>query len=81
MGRRKDRDAIQARWLVHEPRVPGTPFRKKDIDDAKTRFAASEPVVESSAERAAPQRPRDSATGSEGVAMDEDVPWSDGPES
>jgi hypothetical protein len=65
MGRREERDAIQARWLVHEPRVPGIPFTKKDIEDAKTRFAASEPAVESSEARR-PPAPRDSAAGSEG---------------
>jgi hypothetical protein len=63
MGRREDRDAIQSRWLVHEPRVPGVPFTKKDIADAQTRFAASEPAAESGEAR--PPTPRDSAAGSE----------------
>ncbi len=37
MGRREDREALQSTWTVLEPRVPGTPFRKKDIEDAAER--------------------------------------------
>ncbi len=34
MGRREDRDWLESSWTVLEPRVPGTPFTKKDIDDS-----------------------------------------------
>lgn len=34
MGRREDREELELAWTVLEPRVPGTPFRKKDIEDS-----------------------------------------------
>lgn len=43
MGRREDRAALESTWTTYEPRVPGTPFRKKDIADADERAALGEP--------------------------------------
>lgn len=34
MGRRELRAELQATWSVYQPRVPGTPFTKKDLEDA-----------------------------------------------
>ncbi len=34
MGRREDRDAIQATWNTYTPRVAGTPITKRDMRDA-----------------------------------------------
>jgi hypothetical protein len=66
MGRRELRDEIQARWVVLEPRKPGTPFRKKDIDDSVHTSPVSDAAVESSEESVAPRCPRDSTAASEG---------------
>lgn len=40
MGRREDRAALQASGIVLEPRVPGVPFSRKDLEDAETRASA-----------------------------------------
>ncbi len=37
MGRREDRELLESSWTVLEPRVPGTPFTKKDIEDSAER--------------------------------------------
>ncbi len=34
MGRREDRELLESSWTVLEPRMPGTPFTKKDIEDS-----------------------------------------------
>lgn len=34
MGRRELRAELQATWSVYTPRRPGTPFTKKDLEDA-----------------------------------------------
>jgi hypothetical protein len=34
MGRREMRAELEASWSVYEAREPGTPFRRKDIEDA-----------------------------------------------
>ncbi len=44
MGRREDREALQSTWTVLEPRVPGTPFTKKDIEDVAERERLPPPV-------------------------------------
>ncbi len=43
MGRRSDREELQATWTVLEPRVPGTPFRRKDIEDSEQQTVAPGP--------------------------------------
>lgn len=45
MGRREDRAALQSTWTVLEPRVPRTPFRKKDIEDSAEREREREPML------------------------------------
>jgi hypothetical protein len=37
MGWREDREFLQSTWMVLEPRTPGTPFRRKDIEDSAER--------------------------------------------
>jgi len=37
MGRREQRAELRANWIVLEPRVPGTPFRRNDFEDAEER--------------------------------------------
>lgn len=66
MGRREERDAIQSTWRVYEPREPGTPFRKRDLEATYAKELPPEPAVESSEASVAPRCPRDSAAGSEG---------------
>lgn len=43
MDRRKLREEIQSTWTVLEPRVPGTPFTRKDLADADELSARGEP--------------------------------------
>jgi hypothetical protein len=40
MGRREQRDELQSTWTVLEPVVSGTPFWRKDIEDAAARNEA-----------------------------------------
>ncbi len=35
MSRKELRAAIESTWVTYTPRVPGTPFRKKDLEDAQ----------------------------------------------
>lgn len=44
MGQRQRdlRAELEANWTVYEPRVPGTPFRKKDLVDAQERPESTE---------------------------------------
>lgn len=65
MGRRELRVEIQGTWRVHEPRVSGTPFRKRDLEAAYAKPLPPEPVDESGEARR-PPAPRDSSAGSEG---------------
>jgi hypothetical protein len=34
MGRREQRAELESTWCVYEGREPGTPFTRKDIEDA-----------------------------------------------
>lgn len=43
MGRREQRTELQSTWSSYTPRVPGTPFRKKDLEDADERASQGEP--------------------------------------
>lgn len=43
MGRREERAELESTWSTYTPRVPGTPFRSKDIADADERAALGEP--------------------------------------
>lgn len=43
MGRRELRDELQSTWSTYTPRVPGTPFRTKDLEDADERASLGEP--------------------------------------
>jgi hypothetical protein len=43
MGRREMRAELQASWSTFTPRVPGTPFRRKDLEDADERASLGEP--------------------------------------
>ncbi len=54
MGRREDREALQSTWTTLEPRVPGTPFTKKDIEDneERERLPPPSPVTADDARRA-----------------------------
>lgn len=40
MGRREQRAEMQRTWSVYEPRKTGTPFSRKDVEDAETRASA-----------------------------------------
>lgn len=43
MGRREQRAELESTWSTYEPRVPSTPFRKKDLEDADERASLGEP--------------------------------------
>ena len=62
MGRREQRAELERTWTVLEPRVPGTPFRRTDIEDA----ALSAPAGESP--ETCPPASVDSAVGSGSAA-------------
>lgn len=65
MGRRELRDEIQATWRVHEPRVAGVPFRKRDLAAAYAKDLPSVRADESSEARCPPAS-RDSSAPTEG---------------
>jgi hypothetical protein len=52
MGRRELRAEMQSTWSTYTPRVPGTPFREKDIEDAAERERAHETFIRWSQARA-----------------------------
>ncbi len=44
--RRQQRAEIQSTWSTYTPRVPGTPFTRRDLEDAGARLEAEEAEVQ-----------------------------------
>lgn len=44
MGRREQRRELESTWNVYVPRKPGTPFTRKDVEDADERSSQGEPM-------------------------------------